>query len=110
MGESWAANAREPPALKTSVTRMGEIRNRKGGGRKRNGWRGWRDPHSGKKSEILLTLRGKSEGVGNEGTKRLRTDTHTPPVPKPPAASEAVSSQKGCERSCQRRARLQASR
>lgn len=66
------------------------------------------------KSEILLTLRGKSEGVarrvGNEGTKRLRTDTHTPPVPKPPAASEGVSSQRGCERSCQRRARLQASR
>ena len=63
-----------------------------------------------------LTLRGKSEGVGrrvgNKRTKRLRahTHTHTRPDPKPPAASEAVRSQRGGERSCQRRMRLQASR
>ena len=61
---------------------MGEIRNRKGGSRKRNGWRECGDPHSGKKSEILLTLRGKSEGVGrrvgNEGTNRLLTRPQFP--------------------------------
>lgn len=72
---------------------MGEIRNRKGGGRKK-----WVERVesilTSKKSEILLTLRGKSEGVGNGGTKEVRTDTHAP-VPKPPAASEAVSSPEG---------------
>lgn len=78
MGESWAASAREPPALKASVY-QNWWNNREGGaGQEVGAGRG--DPASGAKSaEIFLTPSRQSEAEGRrERAARSATQTHTP--------------------------------
>lgn len=77
--------------------------------RRRSKWRVCGEPHSGKKAAETSSPRGKSDGAeapGETGRPRVCTDAHAPHPSRP--LPLRLCSRRGCERSCLRRAGLQA--